>query len=141
MAVLPSRPSRRRESNGKRLSHPRLDHAGNGSLKDVSRKVFEAARRTRADNAFKQCFEQSLDNTHRRGSRTADDATEVPGNNACNVALDAAIQRESEFGNASGGHYAWGGRRWLKRRVSIGVRVAERSTLTKDKEVKPHLKR
>lgn len=53
----------RRESNGKRLSHPRLDNAGNGSLKDVSRKVFEAARRTRADNLFKQCFEQSLANT------------------------------------------------------------------------------
>ena len=53
----------RRESNGKRLSHPRLDNAGNGSLKDVSRKVFEAARRTRGDNSFKQCFEQSLANT------------------------------------------------------------------------------
>ena len=53
----------RRESNGKRLSHPRLDHAGNGSLKDVSRKVFEAARRTRADNSFKRAYEQSLANT------------------------------------------------------------------------------
>jgi transposase len=53
----------RRESNGKRLSHPRLDNAGNGSLKDVSRKVFEAARRTRADNSFKQAYEQSLANT------------------------------------------------------------------------------
>lgn len=29
----------RRESNGKRLAHPRLDRAGVGSLKDVSRKV------------------------------------------------------------------------------------------------------
>ena len=53
----------RRESNGKRLSHPRLDNAGNGSLKDVSRKVFEAARRTRADNSFKRAYEQSLANT------------------------------------------------------------------------------
>ena len=53
----------RRESNGKRLSHPRLDHAGNGSLKDVSRKVFEAARRTRADNPFKRAYESSLANT------------------------------------------------------------------------------
>lgn len=53
----------RRESNGKRLSHPRLDNAGVGSLKDVSRKVFEAARRTRADNAFKMAYEQSLSTT------------------------------------------------------------------------------
>ncbi len=53
----------RRESNGKRLGHPRLDSAGVGSLKDVSRKVFEAARRCKGDNSFKRCFEQSLDNT------------------------------------------------------------------------------
>lgn len=53
----------RRESNGKRLSHPRLDNAGNGSLKDVSRKVFEAARRTRADNSFKRAYQLSLANT------------------------------------------------------------------------------
>lgn len=49
----------RRESNGKRLAHPRLDAAGVGSLKDVSRKVFEAARRTKSQNAFKRFFEQS----------------------------------------------------------------------------------
>jgi transposase len=53
----------RRESNGKRLAHPRLDSAGVGSLKDVSRKVFEAARRTKKDNSFKRFFEQSLLNT------------------------------------------------------------------------------
>jgi transposase len=53
----------RRESNGKRLSHPRLDNAGVGSLKDVSRKVFEAARRCKGDNSFKRCYEQSLENT------------------------------------------------------------------------------
>lgn len=53
----------RRESNGKRLAHPRLDSAGVGSLKDVSRKVFQAARRTNTDNSFKRCFEQSLLNT------------------------------------------------------------------------------
>jgi transposase len=53
----------RRESNGKRLSHPRLDNAGVGSLKDVSRKVFEAALRCKGDNSFKRCYEQSLDNT------------------------------------------------------------------------------
>lgn len=53
----------RRESNGKRLAHPRLDSAGVGSLKDCSRKVFEAARRTKSDNAFKRFYEQSLTNT------------------------------------------------------------------------------
>lgn len=53
----------RRESNGKRLSHPRLDAAGVGSLKDVSRKVFEAARRTKHDNSFKRFYEQSLEKT------------------------------------------------------------------------------
>ncbi len=56
----------RRESNGKRLSHSRLDNAGVGSLKDVSRKVFEAALRCKGDNSFKRCFEQSLDNTKNR---------------------------------------------------------------------------
>jgi len=53
----------RRESNGKRLAHPRLDSAGVGSLKDVSRKVFEAARRTKKDNSFKRAFEYALLNT------------------------------------------------------------------------------
>jgi transposase len=53
----------RRESNGKRLAHPRLDSAGVGSLKDVSRKVFEAARRTKKDHSFKRFYEQSLTNT------------------------------------------------------------------------------
>ena len=53
----------RRESNGKRLSHPRLDSAGIGSLKDVSRKVFEAARRTKHDNSFKRFYNESLERT------------------------------------------------------------------------------
>jgi transposase len=53
----------RRESNGKRLSHPHLDAAGVGSLKDCSRKIFEAARRTKKDNSFKRFYGQSLDNT------------------------------------------------------------------------------
>lgn len=53
----------RRESNGKRLAHPRLDAAGVGSLKDCSRKIFEAARRTKSNNAFKRFCEQSLANT------------------------------------------------------------------------------
>ena len=50
----------RRESNGKRLSYPKLDRSGAGSLKDVSRKIFEAALRTKKDNLFKRAFEQSL---------------------------------------------------------------------------------
>jgi transposase len=53
----------RRESNGKRLSYPRLDRSGVGSLKDVSRKVFEAALRTKKDNLFKRFYEQSLTET------------------------------------------------------------------------------
>lgn len=53
----------RRESNGKRLAHPHLDPAGCGSLKDCSRKIFEAARRTKKDNSFKGCFENTLLNT------------------------------------------------------------------------------
>ncbi len=53
----------RRESNGKLLRHPRLDSAGSGSLKDCSRKIFEAALRTKKDNSFKRAFEQSLATT------------------------------------------------------------------------------
>jgi transposase len=53
----------RRESNGRRLAHPRLDSAGVGSLKDVSRKIFESARRTKHDNSFKRFYEQSLEKT------------------------------------------------------------------------------
>lgn len=53
----------RRESNGKRLAPPRLDSAGVGSLKDVSRKVFEAARRTKHNNAFKRFYNESLERT------------------------------------------------------------------------------
>lgn len=53
----------RRESNGKRLSHPHLDPAGCGSLKDCSRKIFEAARRTKTENSFKCFFENTLDTT------------------------------------------------------------------------------
>jgi transposase len=49
-----------RSSDGKLLSHPRLDRNGCGSLKDVSRKTFEAARRGREDNSFKRAFEQTL---------------------------------------------------------------------------------
>jgi transposase len=55
-----------RESNGKRLAQSCLDSADVGSLKDVSRKVFEAARRTKQDNAFKRFYEQSLAQTKNR---------------------------------------------------------------------------
>ena len=81
----------RRESNGKRLSHPRLDNAGNGSLKDVSRKVFEAARRTRADNSFKRAYELSLANTRNEVHARLRGTKEDPGDNACHVALDEAL--------------------------------------------------
>lgn len=53
----------RRQSNGKRLSYPRLDRSGAGSLKDCSRKIFEAALRTKSENLFKRVFEQSLAET------------------------------------------------------------------------------
>lgn len=61
----------KRESNGKRLSHPRLDSSGNGSLKDVSRKVFEAAiRSSKRSNSFKRfyerCFEGTKNEVHAR---------------------------------------------------------------------------
>lgn len=53
-----------RSSDGKPLSHPRLDRNGCGALKDVSRKAFEAALRRAEDNSFKRAFEQSLARTH-----------------------------------------------------------------------------
>lgn len=54
----------KRESNGKRLSHPRLDSSGSGSLKDVSRKVFEASvTSSKKSNSFKRFYERSLDKT------------------------------------------------------------------------------
>lgn len=49
-----------RSSDGKPLSHPRLDRNGCGALKDVSRKAFEAALRCRDDNSFKRAYEQTL---------------------------------------------------------------------------------
>lgn len=55
-----------RSSDGKLLSHPRLDRNGCGALKDVSRKAFEAAMRCRADNSFKRSFEKSLAATYNK---------------------------------------------------------------------------
>lgn len=54
----------RRSSDGKLLSHPKLDRAGCGRLKDVSRKAFDAALRRKDDNAFKRAYERSLASTH-----------------------------------------------------------------------------
>lgn len=53
-----------RSSDGKQLSHPKLDKAGCGPLKDVARKAFQAALRTKTDNQFKRAYEQALASTH-----------------------------------------------------------------------------
>jgi transposase len=53
-----------RSSNGKPLRRPRLDRSGCGRLKDVSRKAFEVAVRSRQDNGFKRAYQQSLETTH-----------------------------------------------------------------------------
>ena len=53
-----------RSSNGKPLRRPRLDRMGCGRLKDVSRKAFEAALRSRADNGFKRAYRRALETTH-----------------------------------------------------------------------------
>ncbi len=55
-----------RSSDGKLLSRRRLDRNGNGRLKDVSRKSFEAAMRTKTDNQFKRAYQASLERTHDR---------------------------------------------------------------------------
>jgi transposase len=57
-----------RSSNGKPLRRPRLDRSGCGRLKDVSRKAFDAAVRSRQDNGFQRAYlralEQTQDATH-----------------------------------------------------------------------------
>jgi transposase len=53
-----------RSSNGKPLRRPRLDRNGCGRLKDVTRKAFEAALRTRHDNGFQRAYRQALETTH-----------------------------------------------------------------------------
>ena len=50
-------------SDGKPIGPQRLDHLGCGSLKDVSRKTFEAAMRRSDNNLFKRAYEQSLERT------------------------------------------------------------------------------
>ena len=53
-----------RSSNGKPLRRPRLDRSGCGRLKDVSRKAFDAAVRSRQDNGFKRTYLRALETTH-----------------------------------------------------------------------------
>ena len=53
-----------RQSDGKPLGRQALDWNGNGRLKDLTRKAFEAARRTRQDNMFKRAFRRTLLSTH-----------------------------------------------------------------------------
>jgi transposase len=55
-----------RSSNGKPLRRPRLDRFGCGRLKDVSRKAFDAAVRSRQDNGFKRAYLRALETTHDR---------------------------------------------------------------------------
>src|SRR5688572_665452 len=53
-----------RSSDGKMLSHPKLDIAGCGLLKDVARKAFEVAVHSKEDNQFKRAYERALASTH-----------------------------------------------------------------------------
>ena len=53
-----------RSSNGKPLRRPRLDRSGCGRLKDVSRKAFEVAVRSRQDNGFKRAYQRALETGH-----------------------------------------------------------------------------
>jgi transposase len=53
-----------RSSNGRPLRRPRLDRSGCGRLKDVSRKAFEVAVRSRQDNGFKRTYQRALETTH-----------------------------------------------------------------------------
>lgn len=59
-----------RRSNGEVLSSPRLNPNGVGTLKDLSRTVFQNAFRTKTDNAIRRSYYQSLertgDSTHAR---------------------------------------------------------------------------
>ena len=59
-----------RSSDGKPLGRKRLDHNGNGRLKQMSRTVFLGAMKARGDNAFKRAHRSTLsrtqDKTHAR---------------------------------------------------------------------------
>jgi transposase len=58
-----------RSSDGKPLSHPKLDRSGCGRLKDVARKAFDAAMRRQESNSFQRAYEQALLSTPERGAR------------------------------------------------------------------------
>lgn len=51
------------ETGGKAIGRKRLDRAGNGELKDLSRKTFQAAVRKRGDNLIKRAYRRTLENT------------------------------------------------------------------------------
>jgi transposase len=51
------------ETGGRSIRRQHLDRAGCGALKDVSRKAFEAAMRTRGDNLVKRAYAQALEST------------------------------------------------------------------------------
>jgi transposase len=54
-----------RTSNGKPLGYKRLERQGNGPLKDLSRKVFNATcKRGKKENAFYRSYMKSLATTH-----------------------------------------------------------------------------
>jgi transposase len=52
-----------RRSDGKPLARKRLDRSGNGTLKDVSRKAFNAAMRKKSSNLFQRTRMRSLEET------------------------------------------------------------------------------
>lgn len=52
-----------KSSNGVPIGKKHIDKAGCGSLKDVSRKVFNASRKTKTDNNFKSFYAESLKRT------------------------------------------------------------------------------
>lgn len=52
-----------RSSGDRELGHRHLDKAGNGTLKDVSRKAFQGAMKTTKSNAIRRFFEASLERT------------------------------------------------------------------------------
>ena len=53
-----------RSRNGKPLRRPKLDYAGCGRLKDVSRKAFDVALRQKTDNGFRRTYQRALETTH-----------------------------------------------------------------------------
>lgn len=53
-----------RSSNGTPLGRKTLDRNGVGTLKDLSRKAFHGALRTRGDNLFKRTYQAALRRTH-----------------------------------------------------------------------------